>query len=142
MGWLSQAALEYIGQGGLGYSFNALDGTKTNSYSESLKRFSQANFTLMLARQTLPFFVKFGTPGFRRAVLTSLPFQATKTIVSVSDIMDETSREIFQGKKDALAKGDEAMKNEVGKGKDIMSVLSESAMQLQRRSRNPFKAVQ
>ena len=125
MGWMSRAALEYISQGGLGYSFDALEETNPNSYSEELKRFSQANFTLLLPRQMLPFLVKFGTPGLRRAVLELLPFQATKTIVSVSDVMDKMSRQIFQGKKEALAKGDEAVKDQVGKGKDIMSVLSE-----------------
>lgn len=35
--WMSRAALEYIGQGGLGYSFDALDRTKTNAYAESAK---------------------------------------------------------------------------------------------------------
>jgi hypothetical protein len=37
MMWMSRAALEYIGQGGLGYSFDALDETKTNTYSEVIK---------------------------------------------------------------------------------------------------------
>ena len=37
MMWMSRAALEYIGQGGLGYSFDALDAKKTNKYSESTK---------------------------------------------------------------------------------------------------------
>lgn len=36
--WTSRAALEYIGQGGLGYSFNALDEKETrNKYSEAIK---------------------------------------------------------------------------------------------------------
>lgn len=33
--WMSRAALEYIGQGGLGYSFDALDDTKQNEYNEA-----------------------------------------------------------------------------------------------------------
>lgn len=37
MKWLSRAALEYIGQGGLGYSFDSLDESKTNDYSEAIK---------------------------------------------------------------------------------------------------------
>lgn len=35
--WMSRAALEYIGQGGLGYSFDALDRSKSNEYAESIK---------------------------------------------------------------------------------------------------------
>jgi hypothetical protein len=39
MKWISRAALEYIGQGGLGYSFDALDEGKKNTYSELIKSF-------------------------------------------------------------------------------------------------------
>ena len=35
--WTSRAALEYIGQGGLGYSFDALDVNKTHLYTDSMK---------------------------------------------------------------------------------------------------------
>ena len=79
----------------------------------------------MLPRQFLPTFVKIGTPAFRRFVFELLPFDSTRTLTRIVDIMDATSRQVFQGKKDALAKGDEAVKNQIGRGKDIMSVLSE-----------------
>ena len=41
MKWLSRAALEYIAQGGLGYTFNALDESEKNrdSYSEVIKMY-------------------------------------------------------------------------------------------------------
>ena len=39
MKWMSRAALEYIGQGGLGYTFEALDESKTDTYSEAIKMF-------------------------------------------------------------------------------------------------------
>ena len=81
----------------------------------------------MIPRQLLPYVVKIGSPAFRRFVLELLPFDAPKTLIKISDIMDTTSRQIFQNKKDALAKGDEAVKNQIGRGKDIMSVLSESS---------------
>ena len=38
MKWLSRAALEYVGQGGLGYSFDALDEKKGNDYSDTMKK--------------------------------------------------------------------------------------------------------
>lgn len=37
--WMSRTALEYIGQGGLGYSFDSLDEGKRNIYSESIRNF-------------------------------------------------------------------------------------------------------
>ena len=33
--WMSRAALEYIGQGGMGYQFDALDTAKTNKYHDA-----------------------------------------------------------------------------------------------------------
>jgi len=39
MKWISRATLEYVGQGTLGHTFDALDDTKTNTYSEMLKMF-------------------------------------------------------------------------------------------------------
>lgn len=38
MKWMSRVALEYIGQGGLGYSFNALEENGTDTYSDALRR--------------------------------------------------------------------------------------------------------
>ena len=87
----------------------------------------------MLPRLLLPYFVMIGSPAFRRFVFELLPFNATKTLARIVDIMDSTSKQIFQKKKDALAQGDEAVKNQIGKGKDIMSVLSE----LSKPSRGP-----
>lgn len=86
---------------------------------------SPTNFSLLLPRQFLPLLIKIGSPAFRRFVLELLPFEATKTMLRITNIMDATSRRIFKGKKDALAKGDEAVKNQIGQGKDIMSILRE-----------------
>lgn len=46
-------------------------------------------------------------------------------MLRIADTMDAMSRKIWQGKKEALAAGDEAVKSQVGKGKDIMSILRE-----------------
>ena len=43
----------------------------------------------------------------------------------IVDVMYNTSVEIFESKKKALAEGDEALATQIGKGKDIMSILSE-----------------
>lgn len=39
--------------------------------------------------------------------------------------MHNTSVDIFESKKEALENGDKALSNQVGQGKDIMSILSE-----------------
>lgn len=35
--WMGRAAMEYIGQGGMGYSFDSMDEKKTNRYHEASK---------------------------------------------------------------------------------------------------------
>lgn len=47
-------------------------------------------------------------------------------MIALVDIMDATSRQIYKQKKEALAQGDDAVLQEVGMGKDIMSILRES----------------
>lgn len=37
--WMSRAALEYIGQGGMGYQFDSLDQSKSNKYHDAVKTF-------------------------------------------------------------------------------------------------------
>ena len=37
--WMSRVALELIGQGGLGYSFSALDESVKNEYGEAIRQF-------------------------------------------------------------------------------------------------------
>ena len=46
-------------------------------------------------------------------------------MIALVDIMDATSRQIYKQKKEALAQGDDAVLQEVGMGKDIMSILCE-----------------
>lgn len=46
MKWMSRAALEYIGQGGLGHSFQALDEAKTDTFSEAIKLLRSASTLL------------------------------------------------------------------------------------------------
>lgn len=43
--WMSRAALEIIGRGGLGYSFNALDDRKKNKYNDAVKLLSYVAIT-------------------------------------------------------------------------------------------------
>ena len=68
--------------------------------------------------------LKYGNPKFCRFVMDLLPYKALHDFRDNIDIMDQTSREIYAEKKQALADGDEALKTKIGEGKDIMSILS------------------
>lgn len=53
------------------------------------------------------------------------PIESVRHLVKLSDIMDKTSKEIIHSKKSAFEKGDSAVVNQIGEGKDIMSILRE-----------------
>jgi hypothetical protein len=55
-----------------------------------------------------------------------LPWKTLHNIRDLSDLLHKTSLEIFEGKRKALAEGDEAVERQIGQGKDIMSILSMS----------------
>ena len=69
--------------------------------------------------------MKIGTPGLRRKIGELLPWGELHRMIALVDIMDATSRQIYKQKKEALAQGDDAVLQEVGMGKDIMSILRE-----------------
>lgn len=53
-----------------------------------------------------------------------LPWKNLHAIRDIADVFHNTSVEIFEAKKKALEEGDEAVTQQIGQGKDIMSVLS------------------
>ena len=52
-----------------------------------------------------------------------IPNQGIKELKASVDFIDHMAREIYNAKRKALLSGDEALKQQVGEGKDIMSVL-------------------
>ena len=73
--------------------------------------------------QALPVLMKLGPPAFRRRLLDLLPSKLVHKARDIVDVMDAKAREIYDKKKEALARGDEAVLNQVGRGKDILSLL-------------------
>jgi hypothetical protein len=68
--------------------------------------------------------VKLGPPKFRRFLVNLLPFETVRRLRDIVDIIHTTSVMIFEAKKHALKEGDEAVVKHIGRGKDIISVLS------------------
>jgi len=72
--------------------------------------------------------LKIGTPKFRRFVMDLLPWKNLHDIRDIVDILHNTSVEIFEAKKKALEEGDEAVAQQIGRGKDIISILLKANM--------------
>ncbi|KAF8896614.1 cytochrome P450 [Infundibulicybe gibba] len=160
--WMTRAALELIGQGGLGYSFDSLqEEVATHPYSHSTKKFMYDNPTHSLVSHhpdpaltrpmtlrlffyrsyVLPHVAHIGPPWFRRFVVNALPWRSLHQMRDIVDTMHNTSKQIFEGKKAALREGDEAVSHQVGQGNDIMSILMRANMEAADEDRLPESEV-
>ena len=77
-------------------------------------------------RRILPYLPDIGTPAFRRKMMEWVPHEGVQRIKAIIDTIHKRSLEIYRSKQRALELGDEAVVKQVGEGKDIMSILSES----------------
>jgi hypothetical protein len=68
--------------------------------------------------------VKLGPPKLRRFLVGILPFENVRRLRDSIDVIHNTSVEILEAKKRALREGDEGLAKQIGRGKDILSILS------------------
>ena len=73
----------------------------------------------------LPTLSKIGTRRLRRFIVERLPGKDLNVVTKCVDTMHNTSLEIFESKKKALAEGNDVIKDEIARGKDLISVLGE-----------------
>ncbi|THU92316.1 cytochrome P450 [Dendrothele bispora CBS 962.96] len=131
LSWMSRTALELIGQAGLGYSFDDLSGEAvTHPYTGVIKQFVTVSGKMWLIRLYLAkWFRMMGPSGFRRWVLDTIPWENAHKLRDMSDYMWVLSKEILAGKRKALEEGDDAVARQVGKGKDLVSILMKLNME-------------
>ncbi|KAF8237919.1 cytochrome P450 [Tricholoma matsutake] len=131
MHWITRTALELIAQSGLGYSIDSLtDDLDIHPYSTAVKQLVPLLFKMIFFRNYLvTTLVKLGPPRFRRFLVDLLPFENVRRLRDIVDIMDNTSIEILEAKRRALKEGDEAVAKQIGRGKDIISVLMKANLE-------------
>ncbi|KAH9063911.1 cytochrome P450 [Lactarius vividus] len=56
--WMSRGALEYISQGCLGYTFNALEPTQSHNFAEAIRSLAPTALKLIFLRPFIPFIVR------------------------------------------------------------------------------------
>ncbi|KAI1782173.1 cytochrome P450 [Ganoderma leucocontextum] len=116
--WMGRAALELLGQGALGYSFDPLVDDTTNDFAEAVKSFLYA-FTLHHPGRH---------PGLRSMALDAISSRRVRHLKHIVRTMSKRSNEIVAEKRAALQNGDESTVRQVDGGKDIMSILSQANM--------------
>ncbi|KAH9832026.1 cytochrome P450 [Rhodofomes roseus] len=127
LGWMNRSALEFIGQGGLGYSFDPLVTESKDAYADTLKSLLpnldvnlRFQFLIPLARQIFPTWL------LRVFVNT---FSATSNIGRTRDNINEMferAKEVYASKKRALAAGEAELAKQTAQGKDLVSILMQA----------------
>ncbi|KAI0314380.1 cytochrome P450 [Amylostereum chailletii] len=120
--WMSRLALEAIAQGGMGHTFGALEG-KNDEYGRAVKQTMSTFAKVQMAAVFLPFVTRYGSPSVLRWLAERAPSQALRDMVKISDTLDRKSREVLERKRALFAQGDDMAVNQIGGGKDLMSIL-------------------
>ncbi|KZP14971.1 cytochrome P450 [Athelia psychrophila] len=120
--WFGRTALELVGQSGLGErSGNCFSNPSERSMLiPAFQTHSPTVFRLPILQRLIPYVDGLGSPAFRRAIVKLIPFADVKSAREMVDLMDKTSHEIVRSKESSNLVANE----EVGGGKDIMSILS------------------
>ncbi|VDB89999.1 unnamed protein product [Peniophora sp. CBMAI 1063] len=121
--WSGRVAFEAVCQAAVGHSFNAIKDPNGHPYCRALKDFVPAFATLA------PFSALTATnvhqlPGPILQVLGRLtPHPGLHKLMDVSNVMHTTAKSIWEDKDRKLAQGDSAVVEQIGNGKDLLSVL-------------------
>ncbi|PCH40522.1 cytochrome P450 [Wolfiporia cocos MD-104 SS10] len=135
--WFGRAALELIGQGGLGYSFDPLTEQVPNAYGDAFKAVGPTVQGLNAHIRFLHMFAEVGPAWFRRAMMKVWPSKRMRDAVKMVDTMDTASKKVYESKKVAIQAGDEVLLWQIGQGKDVMSVLMQANMKASDEDRLP-----
>ncbi|KAG8795730.1 cytochrome P450-dit2 [Ceratobasidium sp. 428] len=136
--WMTAAALELVGEAGLGYSFDSFKG-KRNEYSVAIKDIVFVASTINLVADAhapgrrffikvipfsalLPYIYNIGTPSFRRWVLQHAPISSVQKLLQAAKLQNNQAEEVLRARQALLASGGD-LTSEAGRGRDIMTLL-------------------
>ncbi|KAI8976641.1 cytochrome P450 [Trametes punicea] len=120
--YMSRFSLECVGRAALGYSFGPLEKHGTD-YSRALKEFGPTVVQLHAWRPLLPWLKRVFPRSWLRFGAEVIPYKPLQRMRGISDSVNSTARQILQQKKEILKKSDKVMLQELGEGKDLISIL-------------------
>lgn len=143
--WCSRAALEGVGVGALGYSFDALDdSTEDNDYMVAARElpydlastkfssvldypFSFHRYTVYPLRKFMPICIwcMKNLPVWLQHFLAYItPVPRVQKVRRIVETLQKHSEDLYEKKKRSLLDGDADAEAQVGSGNDVMSILS------------------
>ncbi|CAE6506376.1 unnamed protein product [Rhizoctonia solani] len=119
--WATAAALDLVGEAGLGYAFNSFSGER-NEYSTAVKGVTQSFGKIGPFVQLLPYVHRLGTPAFRRWVMNLIPSSTLQHLRRVVQLQSGQAEEVLRSREASLSAGND-LSSEAGRGRDIMTLL-------------------
>ncbi|CAE7190749.1 unnamed protein product [Rhizoctonia solani] len=121
--WTTVAALELVGEAGLGYSFSSFSGER-NEYNTAIKSVLQV-FTKFVPFMTLmPLLYRIGTPSFREWALRHIPHRDLQRLRYAVGIQNAQAEEVLRAREALISSGGD-LSSQAGRGCDIVTLLSE-----------------
>ncbi|KAI1782200.1 cytochrome P450 [Ganoderma leucocontextum] len=134
---MGRTALELVGQGMMGYSFDPLVEDVHNDFAEAVKSFVPTFASIQWVRVFVPVALKLGPARFRRFLLDRVPHKTIQHMKTVCNVMHQRSLDIYNEKKAAIERGDQETLLAVGEGKDMLSILLKENMKAADEDRLP-----
>jgi hypothetical protein len=138
---MGRLALELIAQAGLGHTFHSLEG-ENDEYSNALKSIVYVPFlkfllfftiligfcrpvsaNLQMFRPLTHYATTYIPAKLLRWVAERMPSQSLRKMINMSDIIYGTAERLWKEKLVMFEHGDEHVTNQLGEGRDLMSIL-------------------
>ncbi|TCD67732.1 cytochrome P450-dit2 [Steccherinum ochraceum] len=130
--WVARAALEFIGQGGMGYSFDSLVSNEPNAHRDAVKALLPAVFDIPHYLVVLPL-ARFLVPHrYQRWLVDRYPDKGVQRLKSIVDLLWDKSSDIITARRVAVEKS-----GEEDTAKDIISILLRANMKASAEDRLP-----
>ncbi|CAE6491106.1 unnamed protein product [Rhizoctonia solani] len=119
--WATVAALELVGEAGLGYSFSSFTGER-NEYNIAIKSVMQVFSKMGPFMKVLPLVYHIGTPSLRRWMLKHIPHRDIQQLRYAVGIQNQQAEEVIRTRQALISSGDD-LSSQAGRGRDIMTLL-------------------
>ncbi|KAI0042915.1 cytochrome P450 [Auriscalpium vulgare] len=140
--WFSRLALELIAQGGLGHTFNTMNADgKGGEFSRAVKEFSPSLSKVAPWRPLFPLISTIIPPKILRFGAMCLPWPDLHNLIRISDEIHANASAIFEKKKALLNEGDAAFMDQIGEGKDIITILLKANLNASEQDRLPDEQI-
>ncbi|CAE6461554.1 unnamed protein product [Rhizoctonia solani] len=119
--WTTIAALELVGEAGLGYSFSSFTGER-NEYSIAIKSVIQIFTKVVPFMALIPFIYRIGTPLFRQWLLKYIPHKDLQRLRYAVGLQNAQAEEVLRAR-EALISSDSDLSSQASRGRDIVTLL-------------------